>query len=286
MSRSYFSNITRATHTPGLLPLRPISALWKAARLEAAAKPDELAVSHQPSRFALSVPAARTERTSMLSMALGKLPVPSSPALDFARPVRQKRSQAKKETTVPALSTVAAQKPLALDTRIARPRPVHKTQIAPLLAPSAKSEPETQIEGEAGRRSAHRRARWSAVAAEQKEELERRAEQVMEHRATATRLESTPESPARPATSNLETRNQIVTAQPIALSPEQQVDQARPAAAAVNVEQALPQKTQNSVHIGRVEVQIVPPAPRRTQPPSPKATLARGYTLWPRYSQI
>ncbi len=104
MPRSYFSNITRATHTPALLPSRPISALWKAARLEATAKPDKLAVSPQPSRFALAMPAAQMQRVSMLSPAPGKLPALSSPALDFARVARQKSRKAQEEITVPCLS--------------------------------------------------------------------------------------------------------------------------------------------------------------------------------------
>jgi hypothetical protein len=246
--------------------------------LEVTVKPDELtAVTPQPSRLAQPVPAARPQ----------KLPAsPSSPALDFARPVRQKRGKAQEEITAPAKSVEATEEPPALDARIARPRPVHSTQIAPLLAPSAKGQPEAQIELEGVKSSRSRHARRSAAAAEQKEDLELRAEQAKEHRPAAILLEPTAKSPARPADGNLETTNQIVTTQ--TLSPESQVNQVRPASAAADVEQALPQQTQNSVHIGRVEVQIVPPAPapRRTQPPGPKARLARGYTLWPRYSQI
>jgi hypothetical protein len=275
MPRSYFSNITRAANTPALRPSRPISALWKAARLEATVKPDELtAVNPQPSRLAQPVPAARPQKL---------LPSSSSPALDFARPVRQKRGKAQEEITAPAKSTESTQEPLALDTRIARPRPLHKTQIAPLLAPSAKS-PEAQIEVEGGRSSARRHTPRSAVS----EDLEHHAQRAKQDRPEAALLEPTAKSSLRPAAGNLETTNQIVTVPLMALSPEAQVNQARTAAAAANVEQALPQKTQNSVHIGRVEVQIVPPAPapRRTQPPGPKARLARGYTLWPRYSQI
>lgn len=289
MPRSYFSNLAGSGNTPVLRPSRPISALWKAARLEGTTShaAETPAIGAPSSRIAPHALAARPLRTLVRPGPLDEsAAASSSPLLSAVRPIGQKARKHQQENMLPVKSTEAARDPLALDARSARPHPPDKAHSASPLAQEI--DPASQIEVQVARNSISRQTRRSRIAAEDNGDSKRRDGQAAEQRRPAALLEPKAESHKPAAVAGLESLRQIEAAQPERLRPEAQEHQARTASIVAKTDHARPQETQNSVHIGKVEIQIVPPAPapRRTQPPGPRARLARGYTLWPGYSQI
>jgi hypothetical protein len=311
MARGYFSRLARGGDGPALLPSRPVSNLWKAARIDATsagAEPEaaenrgEGAPAVRGQRLAVAVglgpeaqfgPIVRGPRN--IHKAPPALPIAVAPGTESR--VAEARTISKTTTSRPRKSPTAASPaheipPVAvspsarpaLDASRAAVRvesAATRTEVAPLPSPSP--QPSQRRE----RTAVEPARRPEAVSSPAAEPAALRL-RVRSSEATANRVDNSkpgqlPVQEARPLLASEQAAAQIaVPPMPTAsISHRPAAVTARPASR----QEEEPEAQTNSVHIGKIEVQVVsPPAPVHhpaPPPPQPKGRLARGYVLWP-----
>jgi len=223
MARSYFSRIVTPSSTPALQPPRPITSLWKAARLERLA-----GVSVNAREAGLGFPDAAEGLAG--------------------RPTRLAEPKAEGEAVaVPRLEPLSS--------------PNRKFEIdqKDITFMQSKTDP-AKVEEQESRREQPAKASGgmeeaAPVPARRDRELERTASAVADH----------------------EMISPIPVPAPLSLRNHSGIDaERRPTA-----------EKSSSLHIGKIEVQIVPPRSSGRPAPSPKPVdrLARGYTLLTNWQQ-
>jgi len=295
MPRSYFSRITKGGSRPALLPPRPISTLWKSARLEnlpetvltpgTAREPENIRPTSQQR------PQSFTKQTMLPVMA------PANPGTRTPTRIHNGNQHAlpEKAAAAPRKTTKIAVELSTPKKQITPPNNIKDSVVLPARPAAVAVQPKGAAKTAPGKDVEHRRAFTPSASVRAKETAPHRGEphsQRPGHTAgkqdavAATELQ--PEPPVREPdvhksadSTAVHTHNPVVVLDPPPRQP-------RTALAVEAREEPQSQKKQKSVHIGKVEVQIVPPpaAVRRTQPAAPKRQLARGYSLWPRGSQI
>jgi hypothetical protein len=311
MARSYFSRLLRGGVGAPLLPPRPASNLWKAAQIDAATSTEAVAEGRRSTRQTGRVgPVAHPpDSPDIESRAKGHLGA-VQPAQRASRS-RIPRNSALVETARPAPAATAEGSPGHLQTRPAmRPGENNAGQAQSALAslpggigeilqrqfPSAprsaapvSSRAAQPAQG--GNLSPHdRRAGVTAqrmdpiasnpgIAAPFSSAISRPASEVELQDVSADsghapahipRVVSAPD--ASSAARRLEPAG--------AVHPIRQRD---PSLAGQHATAEEPRARANTVQIGKIEVQVMPPLAstyRPAQPPAPKGRLARGYSLW------
>jgi hypothetical protein len=224
MASSYFNRVAgRAPKSPVLLPARPLSTLWKSARLE---QPIPFAEAASPGGKAAPAPVLRRP-------AGAAAPAMAVVESRVANPVDRDAVALRRPADPEQVSLAPNEPPKVLPLRRSEPAPAPAVQEkAPLPAESP------------GRAAAQK----TAIAPSPID--------------LKTRLTEEPPAPRREPAFDHASR----TRQAQAETPKGPAD---PPLA-------------NSIQIGRIEVQVVPPpAPaRRVSSGTPRARLARGYSFW------
>ena len=298
MPRSYFSRITKGGSRPALLPPRPISTLWKSARLE---NSSETVITPATTREPESIRPTLQQRPQSFTRSQRVLPVgaPANSATRSSARIHNGNHPAlpEKSEAAPRKTTKIAVELSTPKKQITAPNHIKESAVLPARPAAIAVHPKGAAKTAPGKDVEHRRAFTPSTPVTAKEIIPHRGEPHLQrpgHTAgkqghmviAATELQ--PEPPVRKPdvhksadSTAVHTHNPVVVLDPPPRQP-------RTTLAVEAREEPQPQKQQKSVHIGKVEVQIVPPpaAVRRTQPAAPKRQLARGYSLWPRGPQI
>ena len=262
-----------------LVPARPISNLWKSARLEAT-EPlvgFERPFENLPSLGVMTKTAKR--RSNIATPAEATLP-------DLANPVRSEPGTASLRQKTPLPRTISDFSP--------KPEPV-TVAGRPLRTRSAELPPGSVVRQEAKRETTT--ARSAPTAADTSEDVVLEPARIGAHKIKPTgahHRESATSAMERAAaliTVEYTRRSRVAESDNIHLEPASHSEARTPVKGLVppleprtDIKQPASSQDaptpQNSVHIGTIEVQVVPPPAIRREAPRARGRLARGYQFW------
>jgi hypothetical protein len=321
VARSYFSRLVRGGESALLAPPRPVSNLWKTAQIDAAtAAPDAEPLSARPrstvqrSRVAETVPPlipAEVESWHAAHLSPAK-PLQSSSKTrastraaqtsvsgERLRPTPTAATSGRTETTRPDTGSRAGQAQAGPSLQVREPAAPELAANSSARSISARRAPSTQAVGPT---PAARPAEAKLIPTEARPpEAVEPISPVVRPAAESQPMrvsERTPQDDAADATRAA----RAFPAPTPALMAEAATPALRPQARLQPIESATPgsrgpsrrarqssipeepREKANTVQIGKIEVQVVPPPASRylpAPPAQPKVRLARGYALWP-----
>lgn len=254
MARAYFSRILgRGKSSPPMVPARPISSLWKSARLDW-----------------IPQTAPEQEASVAISRSSSKPPPNAIGHKEFVtRPVASSRSSQK--PMVEALKAPAGK----MGESSARPRKSVRVEKSDL--PNRKKHParldreQPRLASQPTERSLPRRKSHDAA---KRTSPELALFQVQGTPATQPEEPSTTQrSPEIPPVGQPLEKEAAVMLQPAIASEPRRVQAQSPL-------QEEPKSKEKPVSIGKIEVQVLPPPVVRREPSRPRGRLARGYAFW------
>jgi hypothetical protein len=295
VARSYFNRLVHGGASAPLAPPRPVSNLWKTAQIDAAAAPpnvEPLAANPrsaiQRSRIAETLPSLNTTEVESRS----------APHLGPANPLQISTKRRVSATRVSA--TQASQTSISGETL--RPAPTSATTRQDKVSRAEQTQPATTLQTQelamaatssppdSARRKPPTQAAGSRAVQAKAIPTETRLSGAVEPMPVA---ESAHSDDAARATRTLPPPATTASAATLAHRPQarlQPMDRATPtfrehSRAHQSPIPEEPSEKTNTVQIGKIEVQVLPPpvsSYRQAPPPAqPKGRLARGYALWP-----
>ncbi|HEY4364597.1 MAG TPA: hypothetical protein VGN17_26775 [Bryobacteraceae bacterium] len=275
MARGYFGRLVWGAGGTALRPSRPVSNLWKSARMDAPAV--EVTPDNDAAASPVEAPLRRA-RPAVTPEAMESKPVPATP-VKGSRGIRDIRTVTVADKPPPAgrgerrqeriaITPVKSQAPKQDHTPIRegdQPEPQAAVAVSQSPTPEEAPRPTPKLPYRPQLEPVRVREQVAPVRAE-----------AREADAPAARRVRTEAASAAPLATMTPTRN-------VPLRIEEPVRHRERTLREASAQEDVRAASKNSIQIGKIEVQVVsPPVPVRyvAAPAAPKGRLARGYTLW------